>query len=68
MRKWMVEARDQKKLTQQQVAEKIGVTRQLISAIENGTASPGVPVAQAIGEILEVPWVQFYEKKEATIS
>ncbi|MGI6746126.1 MAG: helix-turn-helix transcriptional regulator [Acutalibacteraceae bacterium] len=37
MREWLIESRNRKQLTQQGVADKIGITRQMVSAIENGT-------------------------------
>jgi transcriptional regulator with XRE-family HTH domain len=46
----IAEQRKQKGYSQSQVAEKIGVTRQMISAIENG-ASPSIKTAQKLAEI-----------------
>lgn len=64
MRFWLVEARKAKNLTQQNVAKNIGVTRQMISAIENCTASPSVLVAKAIGKLLDIEWTRFFEGEE----
>lgn len=63
MRKWLAEKREKNSLTQQQVAERVGVTRQTISAIENGTANPSVFAAKAIAEVLEFPWSDFFDNK-----
>lgn len=63
MRNWLVKLREDKSLTQQQVADVIGITRQLISAIENGKANPSVQVAKAIGEMFNFPWVDFFDKE-----
>lgn len=63
MREWLIELRKQKKLSQQELADKVGVTRQMISAIENGDATPSVPKAQIIGELLGCEWTKFYEKE-----
>ncbi len=63
MREWLIESRNRKQLTQKDVADNIGITRQMISAIENGTASPSVSVAQSIGKLLDFEWTKFFEDK-----
>lgn len=63
MRDWLIELRKQKKLSQQELAEKVGITRQMISAIENGDATPSVPKAQTISKLLGCEWTKFYEKE-----
>lgn len=50
-------------MTQEQLAEKVGVIRQTISNIECGLALPSVPTAKAIGEVLEFNWAEFFEDK-----
>lgn len=50
-------------MTQEQLAEKVGVIRQTISNIECGLALPSVPTAKAIGEVLEFNWADFFEDK-----
>lgn len=57
------EKRVQKNLTQQQLAEIIGVDRTLISKIESGASSPSVGVAKRIATVLGFDWTQFYEDK-----
>lgn len=47
-------------ITQEQLAEKVGVIRQTISNIECGLSSPSIPTAKAIAEVLEFDWVEFY--------
>lgn len=61
MKDWLITLRKDKKLSQQDIADKAGVTRQMISAIENGEATPSVKVAQAIGTVLDFNWTKFYE-------
>ena len=56
--------REQKKITQQELANKVGVTRQMISAIEKG-ARPSVKTAQKIANALSFDWTRFYEEKDA---
>jgi len=42
-------------MTQQELAERVGVTRQTIGAIENGKYSPSLEVAFRIAEVFDVP-------------
>jgi len=42
-------------LTQQQLADKVGVTRQTIIAIESGKYAPSLPLAFRIARTFEVP-------------
>ena len=46
-------------ITQQMLADEIGVTRQMISAIENG-ANPSVETAKAIAAVLGFDWTLFF--------
>lgn len=48
-------------MTQEALAEKVGVIRQTISNIECGIALPSVPTAKAIAEVLEFNWTEFFE-------
>ena len=50
-----------KDLTQEQLAEKAGVSRSHITRIEKGDIKPSVAVAKRLGEILEIDWRCFYE-------
>lgn len=54
------ELREKKKLTQEQLAEKVGVTRQAIGMIENGHNQPSVALAKKLGKVLKVRWVNFF--------
>ena len=58
--------REEKNFTQEQLAEKVGVSRQTISNIECGLSLPSVPTAMAIGQILDFDWVRFFDDKEQT--
>jgi len=44
--------RTEKNLTQQALADKVGVTRQMIGAIENG-ANPSITTAKRLAEVLD---------------
>lgn len=53
-------AREAKGMTQEQLAGKIGVTRQAIGQYETGITRPSVEVAKAIGKELEFDWTLLY--------
>ena len=42
-------------MTQEELADKVGVTRQTIMAIEKGKYSPSLELAFRISEVFEVP-------------
>jgi putative transcriptional regulator len=48
-------------MTQQQLADRIGVTRQTINAIEGGKYSPTLEVAFEIAHVFGVPLDQVFE-------
>ena len=59
---------DRDEMTQQDLADRIGVTRQTVNAIELGKYSPSLEVAFRIAAVLAVPLeqvFQFDEKKGA---
>lgn len=53
--------RTEKGLTQQELADKIGVVRQTISNIECGSMRPSVEVAKLISSVLEIDWTGFFD-------
>lgn len=53
-------AREAKGMTQEQLAGKVGVTRQAIGNYEGGINRPSVDVAKAIGKELEFDWTLLY--------
>ena len=55
------EERQRKKLTQQQLADKLGITRQTISHIECGRIKPSIDNAKAIANVLGCDWVNFFK-------
>jgi len=59
---------DNGEMTQQQLAERVGVTRQTIIAIEAGKYAPSLPLAFRIAQTFDVPIEQVfqyeYEDKE----
>ena len=47
--------RSQKKVSQQQLADKIGVSRKTISTVETGRFTPSVVIALKLANYFEVP-------------
>lgn len=62
-REWLYKKREKKCLSQQEVAEFIGKSPALYSAIENGTRRPSPDVAQKLAKLFDFDWTLFYEKK-----
>lgn len=54
------ETREAAGMTQEQLAEKVGVTRQAIGQYETGINRPSVDVAKAIGKELDFDWTLLY--------
>ena len=52
--------REARGMTQQELADKVGVIRQTISHIEPGRITPSVPTAQAIAQVLGIDWTSFF--------
>lgn len=55
--------REEKNLSQEQLAEMVGVSRQAISNIECGIAKPTVENAKKLGEILNFDWTECYNNE-----
>lgn len=53
-------ARTEKGMTQEQLAEAVGVVRQTISNIECGFSLPSITNAQAIARVLGLNWTDFF--------
>lgn len=52
--------RESNGLTQSELADSAGVTRECISLIENGKNKPSVALAKKLGQILKVDWSNFF--------
>jgi putative transcriptional regulator len=52
-------------MTQQQLAERIGVTRQTVNAIELGKYSPSLEVAFRIAAVFKVPLEQVFQYRQS---
>ena len=55
---------DHREMTQQELADKIGVTRQTVNAIELGKYSPSLEVAFRIAYVFGVPLDQVFQFTE----
>ena len=51
-------------LTQQQLADRVGVTRQTIIAIESGKYAPSLPLAFRIARTFNVPIEQAFQYED----
>ncbi len=56
---------DRSEMTQQQLAEKVGVTRQTILAIEGDKYSPSLEVAFRIARVFGVPLEEVFQYEES---
>lgn len=52
--------RKAKKLTQADLAERVGVSTEMISKIERGIASPSFATIESLADVLAVPEVVFF--------
>lgn len=57
--------REQKGLTQLQLANTINVDRTLISKIESGVSAPSVDTAKKIANALGFEWTRFFDDSNA---
>ncbi len=56
---------DQGEMTQQELADRVGVTRQTVNAIELGKYSPSLEVAFRIAAVFDVPLDRVFQFSEA---
>lgn len=61
MRQWLITARKKKGFSQADMAKAINVSQPSYWAYEHGESNPKPEKAKAIGALLGVPWVKFYE-------
>lgn len=62
--KWLRTLRENLGLTQEKLAETVGVERSLISKFETGSARPSPDTAKAIAQVLGFNWTKFYEENQ----
>jgi transcriptional regulator with XRE-family HTH domain len=59
-RKWLVEIRESKDFTQQEVASKVGITRSTYTRYERGSRNPKPKTAAKIAELLSFDAGKFF--------
>lgn len=52
--------RENAHLTQQELADKVGITRSQICMIEIGKSKPSIELAKKLGEALDTDWTIFF--------
>ena len=60
-RKWLTDARKEKKLSQKELAAQTKLAKSYLSAIENGERTPSGHTALRLAKILDVPMEWFFE-------
>lgn len=61
MRAWLKSLRNQRGLTQQNVADKAEIERAYYTMIESGDRNPSVPVAKSIANAIGFDWTIFFD-------
>lgn len=62
-REWLNAIREKHCMTQENVAEKSGISRVYYTRIENGDYNVPVDTAKKIAEALGFDWTRFYEEE-----
>lgn len=60
-RKWLKKVRNEKGLTQQDVADSGGFARTYYTMVEQGKRTPSVDVAKSIAKVLGFEWTIFFD-------
>ena len=60
-REWLIAFRKAKNLTQQELAEAIGISQISLSTYEQGIRTPKPQIAKKIARVLGFNWTKFYE-------
>ena len=55
--------RRERKLTQAELGDMVGIAQRTVAAYESGERRPSIEVAMRLGEALEFPWAELYEDK-----
>lgn len=63
MADWLLRIRLEKQLTQEQVANLIGIPRTTYSSIEQGRRQPSVKNAMRIASVLQFDWTLFFKNE-----
>lgn len=62
-RTWLEDIRKNVDLTQEEVAERVGIARTTYAMYEQGNRTPKVPTAKKIAGVLKFEWQLFFEDK-----
>ena len=68
MRNWLKKLREDKKLSQVQVADRTNIKQNYYSNIENDERRPSPEVAQRIANVLDFDWTRFYEEDREEVA
>jgi len=60
-REWLVRIREERKMSQGDVAEQSGIVQQSYQQIESGKNRPRIETARRIAKTLGFDWTRFYE-------
>ena len=68
MREWLVAIREEKRLSQKDVSEKVGISPPSYCNIEHGIPGkgPSVSTAKKISEVLDFDWTRFFDDSSVT--
>ena len=61
MRDWLIQIREEKGFTQEEVATKCGISRQYYGFIESGKRNASVIAAKRIASVLNFDWQRFFD-------
>lgn len=61
-RTWLIDLRNNKQLSQEELSKLCDVSQMQISNIENGSRRPSPELAKKIAKILKFNWTKFYEE------
>lgn len=56
----LLEKRKKKNLTQEEMADLLGISRQYYNALENGSRTPSIDMAKKMAEKLGFEWTIFF--------
>lgn len=63
MNNWLMKKRMEKGFTQKDLSQKVHVSREYISMLENGERKPSVNVAKKIAKELDFKWEIFFNQE-----
>lgn len=63
IRQWLKLLREEKGLTQQEIADKAQIERSYYTMIERGKRKPSVHVAKSIAKVMAFDWTIFFENE-----